>query len=95
MFQLLIVSVCNAGYFGFQDLCQICPENTIKSVPGNAYNCLDHDPPCDGYNSGANCIKCTDNSIESAPYYETDCSAAQPCDITTSVPKAGHTACGK
>ena len=46
-FNLLIVSVCNAGHFGSGFLCTICPGNTIRSASGNAANC-DADPECDG-----------------------------------------------
>ena len=61
MFNLLIVSVCNAGHFGSGFSCTICPGNTIKPASGDAANC----------------------------------DAAEPCDGTTTVPNAGHTACGE
>ena len=47
MFGLLIVSVCNAGYYKNGTQCTKCTNNSIKSAPGNATDCS-ADQSCDG-----------------------------------------------
>ena len=44
---VIILSVCNAGYYGSGHSCSLCTANEIKSTPGDAVNCST-DPPCDG-----------------------------------------------
>ena len=40
------------------------------------------------------CEMCTGNTIKRAAGDATNCDADAPCDETTNVPNAGHTACG-
>ena len=46
MFNLWIVSVCNAGHYGNEYSCTICPGNTIKSALGDTVECSG-ETPCD------------------------------------------------
>ena len=52
-FKMLLISVCNAGYYKTGSSCELCTGNKIKSSKGDAADC-DTDTVCDGVSTVPN-----------------------------------------
>ena len=50
---IVLILVCNAGYYRDGSACLLCTDNNIKMLAGNEPHC-DTDPPCDGVSTVSN-----------------------------------------